>query len=147
MGKVLKDLLLAMINATLILVALCLFLAWKLSAATGDIVDGFTDSLQIVHPLQQEVAGTREELQGLRADVVALAESTTGVDRAVLVRVEQRLGALNQKVETVQGEIAALRAMPRQMLDQSLEAGSGQFVGFVNDMRNCRAAEAVAPDS
>jgi cell division protein FtsX len=146
MGKILKDLLLAMINATLILVALCLFLAWKLSAATGAIVDSFTDSLQIVHPLQQEVAGTREELQGLRADVVALAESATGVDRAVLVRVEQRLGALNEKVETVQTEIATLRETPRRLLDQSLEAGSGQLLGFVKDVRACRAAQADNPD-
>lgn len=146
MGRVLKDLALAMLNATLILVALCLFLFWKLSATTERIVENFTDSLGVVAPLQQEVAATREELQALRANVAELAVSATGLDHAMLMRVDQRLGDLNQRVDGVQDKLTSIREMPDQLLDQSIENWTGRIVGVARDWRACQAQQ-DAPES
>ena len=69
MAKTLKDLLLALLNATLILVALCLFLGWKLARSVENIQDNFRESLHIVQPLREQAQGVREDLASLRADL------------------------------------------------------------------------------
>ena len=64
MGKVLKDLALALVNATLILVAVCLFLAWQLSRTVEGLLANAAGQLQVVEPLRARMAETRAELAG-----------------------------------------------------------------------------------
>ncbi|MEM8630853.1 MAG: hypothetical protein AAGF74_06440, partial [Pseudomonadota bacterium] len=73
--KVIRDLLLAMVNATLILVAICLFLAWRVSAAVGDVTERFAENLELATPLADEVQAMTQELKDLRSDLDKLSQS------------------------------------------------------------------------
>ncbi|WP_419739871.1 hypothetical protein [Ruegeria sp.] len=98
MAKTLKDLLLALLNATLILVALCLFLGWKLASTVEDVTSGLSEKLQVVAPLRDEAQGIREQLSGLRSDLARIQEDGVVSNTAVSLRMSNTL----DKLETIE---------------------------------------------
>lgn len=71
--RVLRNLLLAMINATLILVALCLWLVWQLTSEVNSITDDVT-TLRPLQPLRDDVTALTGEIRGLRAEIAAAGD-------------------------------------------------------------------------
>jgi hypothetical protein len=59
LGRTLWSLLLAVLNATLILLALCLWLAWHVLSEARAISGGLADGLAHMTPVTSELAGLR----------------------------------------------------------------------------------------
>ena len=79
MAKTLKDLLLAMLNATLILVALCLFLALTVvNQAHSPGQRPFAEHLHVLGPLRESVQETGEESCGVPVRPGRVARSVPG---------------------------------------------------------------------
>lgn len=130
--KTLKDLVLALINATLILVALCLFLAWQLMSTVDGITDRLTESIRIFAPVRDEVAGLRAEVSGLRADITAMG--TQGVP---MPRVEARLDAIGTRLDDMQARMDELAALPDRLIDTAIDTAADKFARSLSAVRGC----------
>lgn len=148
MGKTLKDLLLAMINATLILVALCLVLALMLVSRANSVTETFAENLQIVGPLQENVKTTGAEIAALRADLAELKNQSGNVSSAAMTRIQSRVDAIDIRLSNMQTSMQDLRGAPERLLDQAIQKAGDQAVASVTRIRGCVPADAAtAPKS
>lgn len=138
MARVLKDLVLALLNATLILVALCLFLAWKVT----DTFDGMTlrlgERLDAVSPLRDEIKGVRSDIQDLRGDMESLRTlDGSAAQTAALAALNTKLTALDEKIEIAQNTIAGFGDTPDNLIDHTVDATATATATLINDLRGC----------
>lgn len=122
MPKTVKDLLLALLNATLILVAICLFLFWKASAASRDVIGAFAGVETMVTPLRsdlQTLSGEVREMRGTLAAALALSEDK---QPAALARLAEQVDTLDARMAAAQGRLAALQEMPAQLMTRAVSA-------------------------
>jgi len=75
--RALRNLGLALLNATLALVALCLWLGWELASTVKSITSDFSANLVSIDPVRDEIRDQTGELAALRADI-ATARHATG---------------------------------------------------------------------
>lgn len=77
LGRALRNLGLAHLNAALILVALCHWLGWQLASTVKSITSDFAANLVSIDPMRDEIRDLTGELAALRADI-ATARHATG---------------------------------------------------------------------
>lgn len=147
MGKTLKDLFLALLNATLILVALCLFLFLMAANKANSLTETFAEHLQIVGPLQESVQTTGTEIAALRSDLAELKNQSGEVSSATMTRIQDRMEAMEAKLDDMQNALADLRTAPERLLDQAIEKAGDQAVISVTRIRGCVPADDVSPTS
>ena len=97
MLKILKDLALAMLNATLLLIVLALFLALRLTDKMEHLAGGVAAHAVELLPLREEANDLAQEVTGLREDVQALLALPAQVGNA-----------LEAKLDVARDELAAL---------------------------------------
>ena len=142
MARTLKDLLLALLNATLILLALCLFLGWKLAQSVENIQDRFQQNLQIVRPFQEEARTIRADLNALRDELVAVRADTTDVGAGqklaqTLDRLDQSLAALDRAQDT----LTQLAETPELLIDRAVTTAIETTSQHLMTLRGCGAQE------
>ncbi|MEX0367177.1 MAG: hypothetical protein AB3N22_13970 [Ruegeria sp.] len=138
MAKTLKDLVLALLNATLILLATCLFLGWKLFATLKEAREGFAENLSLVAPLRDDVRGVRSDLQDLRSELVAWKE--TGAAQPQIQRTLTRLNEIEGRIEAAQTRLSDLADKPEQLIDYTITKSADAFANRVADLRGCSPA-------
>ncbi|WP_175392924.1 hypothetical protein [Leisingera sp. JC1] len=119
MTKTLFELAKALLNATLILLALCLFLGWKLMAAAEGVTANAAAIADQVSPLRTAVSGLQEEAAALHSTV---QDGTAAA--ASLTRLEARLAQ-------VQASLADMRALPRQAAAEAARTGAAELAGRI----------------
>ena len=140
MAKTLKDLLLALLNATLILIALCLFLGWKLASTVDGITDRLAEKVQIVAPLKEEVQGVRDELTALRNDLSSLQSGQTATDSATAQKLSQaleQLDTLEGNLQAAQARITELTESPDQLINTAIENSADAIADRIIAIRGC----------
>lgn len=140
MAKTLKDLLLALLNATLILLALCLFLGWKLAQSIDDVRTGFAENLQRVTPLRDQAQGIRGELAALRSDLSAIRSQSDTLDSAALQQLNatlQRLNNLEDGLEATQAQLAGLAEKPEDLIDYAITSTVDTVTDGLLTVRGC----------
>ncbi|WP_146345104.1 hypothetical protein [Falsiphaeobacter marinintestinus] len=135
MAKTLKDLALALLNATLILVAVCLFLGWKLSSTVDGVLTGFASKIQIVGPMRDDVKMMTAELSALRSDLASL--NTGDLSPEIMSRVQTRIDQVGVRMDKMGGRLDEITALPQTMLDQSIRTLGNEAAHTVNDIRGC----------
>ncbi len=143
MAKTLKDLLLALLNATLILLAICLFLGWKLASTVDDITTGFSEKVQIVGPLKDEIRGVRGELTALRSDLASIQTNDGEADSAIAQRISAALTTLDQleqKMQASQARIAEITDSPDEMINSAIEKTADEVADRIIAIRGCEPA-------
>ncbi|MGX9350642.1 hypothetical protein ACS3QZ_05540 [Shimia sp. W99] len=147
--KTLKDLFLAMINATLILVALCLFLLWQLSGTAKDIAGQFSENLQIVTPLEGEAQALRAEVAGLRTDLGALAQASGDRSQELRRDVEVRLALLDGKLDNLQTSLTRIADTPDRLMTVAIDETADRMIDGLHALRGCTALDdkAASPES
>lgn len=144
MGKTLKDLFLALLNATLILVALCLFLLLMVVNKANSLTETFAEHLQIVAPLQESVQTTGAEIAALRADLAELKDQSGDVSSATMTRIQGRMETMEARLNDMQGSLEDLRGAPERLLNQAIEKAGDQAVNTATRIRGCVPAEDIA---
>ena len=91
MIKTLKDLALALLNATLLLIALCLFLAWLVSSRVDGMLATFASNLELVGPLREDVQAMTAEGR-LDAGVLRRLEQGDGLGHVLVGRIQASVG-------------------------------------------------------
>lgn len=138
MGKLIGDLLKALLNATLLLLAACLFFGWMLMGKVNSITTRVSAAVAEVAPVRTRVEALRAEIAGLRSDL----------KEGVLPPAPQ-LDGIETKLEIIEAELAALRALPATLVQQAAESAAAELTGQIVRLTRCEAAPldaAPAPD-
>lgn len=135
----LKDLVLAMLNATLILLALTLFLGWKFLAAVDTARTGLTETLAEAAPLRSEVAAMRSDIRGLREEISLLANRASP-DPSALREIGQGMDRLEGRLDAAQGALNTLARQPEDLLFGAAQSAAGAFVDRLGALRGCKPA-------
>ncbi|MBY6134346.1 hypothetical protein KUV61_00785 [Nocardioides marinus] len=117
MARILFDLLKACLNATLILLALCLFLGWKLLAATEGVSANAAEIAQQLQPLRDAVRNLQQDVAGLRNDI----RTGDGPPPSA------RLARLEQQLSEVQDRLATIQTLPQQAAASAARAGASEL--------------------
>lgn len=131
--KVLKDLLLACLNATLILVALCLFLLWQLSGTVERISGEFAKNLDVLSPVGARIESLTQEVAALRAD---LANASTS--EAIRARVSQ----LEAEAKRLNDTLTKISETPERLMEKSITTTAQSATASLLELRECKAPEA-----
>ena len=137
MLKVLKDLGLALLNATLILLAVCLFLAWKVVSTADDVASDFAKHLVSIEPLRTELQATTAELTALRQDVAQILAQPKELQSASLQRIETRLEKVESRVNDASNSISKFAQVPYQLVDHAIETASDSIAKQAGYIRGC----------
>lgn len=130
-GGTAKNLLLALINATLILVIICLWLAWKVLSAAEDVSAQLSQATATVAPVREDITALTEEIAGARADLASLRGATSVTAAAGLV---QRLDRIESQLDTVTGAIAAVQADPDVLIDKAMTRAFDELRAIVAEL-------------
>lgn len=139
MARTFKDLVLALLNATLILIALCLFLGLMVVNRANAITETFTSNLIKLDPLRSEVADTRAEVAGLRADLADLRNGSGDLSAAVMERMQSRMESIDTRVDAMQAALQGVKNLPYELTDHAIEKTAAEISGQVQLIRGCTA--------
>lgn len=137
MLKVLKDLGVALLNATLILLALCLFLAWKVVNTADYVASNFASNLVTVEPLRADLQAMTGELVSIRQDVAQLSAQSSEVQSAALQRIATRLEKVDTRVTDASKSISNLSEVPYRLVDRAIETASDNLAQQAKSIRGC----------
>ena len=127
MTKTILDLFKAMINATLLLLALCLFLGWMLVSSVQDVTAKVTGAIDQVAPVQDRIQDLRLEVAGLRSDLVNLPEQV----------VIGQLDRLDQRLTSLQQEMSELRQLPNEIIHNAAQTAATTLADQLSQPANC----------
>lgn len=140
MTKVIKDLLLSLLNATLILAAICLLLFWKVSTTSKEVIGEFAGVQNIVMPLREDLRDLSQEVRDMRATLAAAEWIAPGDQPAALAQLDQRMLALDTRMEVAQSRLTTLANMPGQMMDRAIETGVDRAMLRIGALKGCAPA-------
>ena len=142
MLKAIKNLIVALLNATLILVVLSLFLAWKVTDKVEGLAGDFARNLITVAPLREDIQSTTTELAALRSDLAAIRAQSGEVTSVNLQRIETRLDQTQARLDGALKSVSDLTQAPARLIDHAIETGADKFSQSVKDIRGCAAPDA-----
>lgn len=134
-GTTAKNLLLALINATLILVIICLWMAWKVLDAAEGVSVQLNQATEAVLPLRGDIAALTAEIAAARSDVAELRRSEGGAAAAALT---ERLDRIEAQLEDVTGTIAAVQADPDALIDRAMTRAFDQLRAIAGELVSLR---------
>ncbi|OUS37154.1 hypothetical protein A9Q94_06670 [Rhodobacterales bacterium 56_14_T64] len=127
MKTLILDLLKAMINATLLLLALCLFLGWKLMGSVQDVTGKVTEAVVQITPVQDRLQDLRHEVAGLRSDIVSRPE----------LAVSSQLDTLDRHLAALQQDLTQLRQLPTEIIQGAAQTGAAELAGQITRLTSC----------
>lgn len=113
MMKTLFDLLKAMLNASLLLLALCLFLSWQLVASARDVSNHLTE-------ISARYAPIHSELQQMTQEIAALNEALTQADAPDSAEMRFRLASLEEQLNGAREATVTLSQLPAQVVSAAV---------------------------
>lgn len=141
MAKTLKDLFLALLNATLILVALCLVLLVLLTGRIQALSDAFAEHLTVVDPLTQNLRDAGAEIAALRGDLAALRDRSRDLSPDGMMRIDARAARIETRLADMQGALDRLRDVPGTLLTRAIDHTADRTVAGVARLRGCVPAD------
>ncbi|MBY6004291.1 hypothetical protein KUV62_10250 [Salipiger bermudensis] len=111
LGRTLWTLFLAVLNATLILLALCLWLGWSLFSTVESITGDVAEITGTIRPLRSEIQGLTTQIGETRSALAALREDGADLQlcsalEAQLARMETRVAELTETLQGLEAELA-----------------------------------------
>lgn len=115
MTQTIFDLLKALMNATLLLLALCLFLGWQLFASAREVTDRLGEISENLIPLHSQLQTVTQEVSLLRQALDRSPPADSAEMRQMLSQLETQLAA-------IKGKAQALQQLPAQLVSTSVES-------------------------
>ncbi len=151
--RALRDLGFAMINATLILIALCLFLGLRLTARIDSLTTTFSQNLISAEPLRTDILGltaefasVRTELSDLRSQSAALTTGAAVAMTAKIDALDARIGTAQSRVDGVIAQVLSVDLDPTEMLENAARVAVDEFATQIAGIGNCTLpGQAVKP--
>ena len=140
LGRTLWNLVLALLNATLILVALCLWLAWRVTAQVDAITDDFAENLIEITPLRDEVQELRSEVAGLRSDLQVVQSGAGEASTAALARIQERSAQFDARLDEINSGIDKVLRDPEELIDYAIDRTAEGIKAGISEARMCTPA-------
>lgn len=141
LGRSAKNLLLALLNATLILAAICLWLAWGALSSAERVAAQIEDAARTVLPLRAEIVTLTEEIAATRTELATLRTDGAG-NRAAL---EQRIAGVEAELARLTAAVTALGADPEALIDSAVTSAFNGLGAAVADILTGLRREAAEP--
>lgn len=141
-GRTVGNLVLALMNATLILIALCLWLAWGALSAARDVSDRIGTAAEAVIPMRAEIVRLTEEVSAARADLAALRRDFDDAPAAT-AGLEARVGGIETQLSDLNATISALETDPEALIEGAVGA---TFDGLAEALAAAFAGAYEAPE-
>ncbi|WP_068115422.1 hypothetical protein [Tropicimonas marinistellae] len=152
--RVLVDLGLALLNATLILVAVCLFFAWRTARTVDGIAETLVSNIEIVEPLRNDVNALTSEVTALREDLATITSQTGNLTsesaaalEAKIAAFDARIDGVQTKVETARQRIGTALADPDALIEQAIRTATDQAARNMADFAGCALPTPPTPGS
>lgn len=120
MTKAVLDLAKALINATLLLAALCLFLGWQLFSSVESLTDQLVSTRDNLSSVYQGITELRAEVGQIRSAIAS--------GRAIDTQLAERLDAIEMRISDAQVTMAAQLATIDQTAIAAAEAFAASLV-------------------
>lgn len=144
--RALRDLAIAMINATLILVLLCLILGLRLTSRVDDVTTHFAESLVSVEPLREDVRSMTGEIAGLRSDLGAIRENSGELTSETARALTARLDQFESRLDGVRDRLQSVEFDPQVMVDHAIETAANETAAAFGSLVGCELPAADALD-
>lgn len=120
-GRTAANLALAVLNATLILAAICLWFAWGAFSAANDVADTLSEATARITPVRSDIQSLTSEIAELRS---ALSEIQTSAQNepARLTAVTDEISALRAEIASVGTKLETIAADPDNLIDRAVKA-------------------------
>lgn len=137
LGRTLRNLGLALLNATLILMALCLWLGLGLASTAKSITSDFAANLVSIDPVRDEIRDLTGELAALRADI-ATAQNANGELRSqAALTASDKIVALDERFTAIADQLQTIVSQPEVLIDHAIERAATEIKDGIADMRGC----------
>ena len=140
--ETLKNLVVAMINATLILVALCLFLALKLTNTTERVVGAFASELQVLEPLTQSIQQLSTEVSDFRDLAEQRKANPSFEDLTAAQQTQTRLAAIQTRLDDLQATLDQIASTPDRLMNTAITTGADKAANVLADLQGCQKPDA-----
>lgn len=128
MVATLKDLLLSIINATLILVAVCLFLGVKITSNVVEITETIEAKIATIAPVGKRIEGLKQDIETLRGSVQQLrAQPVATLSGEKLDEIIILLEQLDSRAANAEQALASLSEMPQEVAVAAVDAAFDQL--------------------
>ena len=117
LGRSLWNLALALLNATLILTALCLWFAWGALTTAEQVSNQINTAAESVLPMRAEIAKLTEEISATRADLATRANTTPNLDTSAL---QARITGVEEQLAELTAAVSALSSDPEALIDSAV---------------------------
>lgn len=133
----LRNLALALLNATLLLAALVLWLAWRTADTVHEVTEDIDVALVDLAPLGDGLRGLTAEVAGLRTDLAALRDAPAEGMDALGDDLAARIDALETRLDAASARVDALLSEPEILIDRAIDASAGEMKQAIADLRGC----------
>lgn len=137
-GRTIGNLLLALINATLILVALCLFLGWQLSRQVETITGNVAQNLTQVEGLRSEVSAMTAEMAALRSELSAQRVQADPMTLQAMQELSAKLDGIDGRLTDARSRIQSFLSEPTALVDRAVD-------GMGREMKEVAASFGACP--
>jgi hypothetical protein len=142
-----KDLALALLNATLILIALCLWLAWSLASKVDDITDQMLPNLVEMQPIRDDIGNLKEQLGAVRADLAIIARQGDELASETADRLSEKVSAIEDRVAEVRSRIDLVVDSPEIVIDYAIDAAFDRAEEAAVAIRSCTPSPSGSLDA
>lgn len=132
-----KNLLLALLNATLILVALCLYLGWMVMQSAEQAADTFASAVGNIAPIRNEVSDVKDSVAGLRADLQLLAGQPGVLSETAEAALESRVNVIAARLDRLETSLAALSEVPENTVEAAIDLSANRAADLITQFRSC----------
>ena len=120
LGRTIWNLVLALLNATLILLAICLWFAWGAMSSAERVATEIRTTVTSVQPVREEFRGLRGDIQDLRADLASL-QNQDGTRTQAVAELSGSINSLQGEIESLSGSIRAIDVDPNAVVTHAIE--------------------------
>ncbi|MEP1930287.1 MAG: hypothetical protein ABJI96_20060 [Paracoccaceae bacterium] len=138
LGHTTKNLILALLNASLILLALCLWLAWKLNGAISSTASTIVQSAASLEPLRQELRATTAELVSLRENLNEISGNPWEDHSVTIYSIQARVDALETRTSKVLTKAENTFSRPEVLIDYAIDQMSSTVKVGVQGVLRCQ---------
>ena len=131
----LRDLGLALLNATLLLTVLCLALVYATVARFDGALDDFGESLASLRPAQGELQNLKQAVTGLQDELRNLRQQDKGSSTKFSNDLEEQFGRLI----ALENRIDKLSRRPQELINTSIEMAAASFGSALSQATGCKA--------
>lgn len=147
LGYVIGQLVLALLNATLILIVAALLLAWSLANTverfTETAIAAATQQIEQLSPIADQAASLEDQLNEIRADIASLQvieDSQLAQTAASLrVKVDDLDAGISEMNAALAPVIETAGAEPGILIDRAVRTGIAEAGAWITTLSGCQA--------